>query len=83
MKEGKLLGHIISKEGVVIDAKRVLAFQVTNLPRNKKDIQSFLGKLIFLRRFIPNYVLIVKYITNMLKKDHKIKWTIQARYYFS
>ena len=36
VKEGKLLGHIISKEGVVIDPKRVSAIETLTLPRNRK-----------------------------------------------
>jgi len=83
IKEGKLLGHIISKGGVVIDPKRVLTIEVTSLPRNKKEIQAFLGKIKFLRIFIPNYVEIIKDITDMLKKDHEVKWIVQARYEFT
>jgi len=36
MQEGKLLGHIVSKEGVNIDPQRVEAIKVISLPRNKK-----------------------------------------------
>jgi hypothetical protein len=75
MKEGKLLRHIVSREGVKIDPQRVEAIEVIRLPRNKKEIQSFLGKIDFLRRFIPNFVEIVKDITYMLKKDNDIKWS--------
>jgi hypothetical protein len=32
-----------------------------------------------LRRFIPNFVEIVKLITNMLKKDREVKWTIESK----
>jgi len=35
IKEGKLLGHIISK-GVVINRKRVSTIEVIGVPRNKK-----------------------------------------------
>lgn len=73
MREGRLLEHIISKGGVIIDTKRVSVIQVINLPRNKKEIYSFLRKIIFLRRFIPNFVKIVKVITDMLKKDNEFK----------
>lgn len=66
IKEGKLLGHIISKEGVVIDPKRVSTIETLTLPRNKKEIQAFMGKIIFLMRFIPNYAEIVNDITDML-----------------
>ena len=49
LEEGKLLGHIVSKEGVNIDPARVEAIQTIPLPRSKKDIQRFLGKINFLR----------------------------------
>ena len=52
MEEGKLLGHIISERGIKIDPDRVVAIQQIGLPINKKEIQSFLGKVNFLRRFI-------------------------------
>ena len=70
MEEGKLLGHIICEKGIKIDSDRVEAIQQISFPRNKKDIQSFLGKVNFLRRFITNFVEVVKYINNMLKKDN-------------
>jgi hypothetical protein len=55
MEEGKILGHIVSLEGIKIDPERVKAIQQIDIPRNKKSIQSFIGKIIFLRRFIPNF----------------------------
>jgi hypothetical protein len=66
MQEGKLLGHIVSRDGIQIDPKRVEAIDTINIPRNVKEIQSFLGKINFLRRFIPNFVEIIKLITYML-----------------
>ena len=39
MKEGKLLGHIISKEGIRIDPDIMAAIQKIGMPRNKKEIQ--------------------------------------------
>jgi hypothetical protein len=36
MQEGKLLGHIVSAEGVRIDSSRVEAIQALSLPRSKK-----------------------------------------------
>jgi hypothetical protein len=36
MKEGKLLGNIVSVEGVRIDSSRVEAIQTFSLPRSKK-----------------------------------------------
>jgi hypothetical protein len=79
MQEGKLLGYIVSKDGIKVTPKRVVAIDLINIPRNRKEIQSFLGKINFLRRFIPNFVEIIKLITNMLKKDNEVKWTAEAK----
>jgi hypothetical protein len=38
MQEGKLLGHIVSKEGIKIYPKRVEAIYTINIPRNRKEI---------------------------------------------
>ena len=69
MKEGKLLDHILSLEGIMIYPKRVEAINKIELPRNKVEVQSFLGKVNFLTRFIVSFNEIVKYITDMLGKD--------------
>ena len=82
LSEGKLLCHIVSIEGVKIDPIRVEAIQKLSIPRSKRDIQSFLGKINFVRRFIPNFSELVKHITVMLKKDVEIKWTEQERISF-
>ncbi len=73
MKEGKLLGHIVSKDGVRIDPERVNAiFKIQN-PRNKTEVQSFLGKINFLKRFLPHSIEILREITNMLRKDNEVR----------
>lgn len=36
MSEGKLLGHIVAREGVKIDPKHIEAINHISLPRNKK-----------------------------------------------
>ena len=73
MKDGKLIGHIISKEGININPNRVEEILKIGTPKSKKEVQSFLGRVNFLRRFIPNFAEIIKYITDMLKKGNEIK----------
>jgi hypothetical protein len=82
MEEGKLLGHIISKKGIKIDPDRVAVIQKIDLPRKKKELQSFLGKVNFLRRFITNFAKVVKYINNLLKKDNTFQWSKEAKQSF-
>jgi hypothetical protein len=78
MQEGKLLGHIVSVEGVRIDPIRVEAIQSLSILRSKKEVQSFLGKINFLRRFVPNFVEDIKLITSMLRKGNEVRWTSES-----
>ena len=79
LEEGKLLGHIVSKQGESIDLARVEVIQTIPLPRSKKDIERFLGKIKFLRRFVPNYAMIMRNIIDMLKKNGEVKWDKETR----
>lgn len=67
--QGNILGHIVSKDGLAIDPKRVEAIVSLPLPSHKKGLQSFLGRINFVRRFIPNLVSMVKPLIAMLKED--------------
>jgi hypothetical protein len=73
----------VSRDGIKIDPKRVEAIDTINIPRNVKEIQSFLGKINFLRRFIPNFAEIMKLITDMLKKNNEVKWMAEAKASFA
>jgi hypothetical protein len=77
------LGHIVSADRVRIDSSRVEAIQALSLPRSKKEVQSFLGKINFLRRFVSNFLELVKYNTDMLRKENEVKWIVESRESFN
>ena len=82
LQEGKILGHIISKEGIKIDPTMIDDILQISHPRSLKELQSFIGKINFLRRFIPNLAELLKNIKNMLKKDVIVKLTLPAKQSF-
>ena len=49
MKEGKLLGHITSKDGVIIDQDEVYVILKVEETKSKKEVLSFVGEVNFLR----------------------------------
>lgn len=67
--EGKLIGHIVSKQGITIDLERVSVILAFPLPNHKKGLQRFLGRINFLRRFILDIANLLKPLTAMLKKN--------------
>ena len=79
INEGKLLGHIISKEGVKVDPERIEAIKKIPLPKNVKALQSFNGHINFMKRLIPNLTELMKLMQKLLKKDTKFEWTNEGR----
>jgi hypothetical protein len=51
---GKFLGFIVHENGIEIDPKKVEAISRIEEPTCKKDVQSLLGKVNYLHRFISN-----------------------------
>ena len=65
----KMIGDIASSSEINIDSDRVNEIQNLSPPKSKKYIQAFMGKINFVRRFVPNFAKISKPIHNMLKSD--------------
>ncbi|KAM0730323.1 Retrovirus-related Pol polyprotein from transposon 17.6 [Formica fusca] len=69
------LGHVISKDGVKPDPKKLEAVQRFPRPKTPKNIKQFLGLAGYYRRFIPNFSKFAKPLTNLLKNDTRFEWT--------
>jgi len=63
----KFLGFLFSSEGVQPDEERIRSIRELNEPCNKKELQSFLGMINYLRGFIPNLSEIVTPFRELLK----------------
>jgi hypothetical protein len=54
--EVKFLGHIISTDGIRMDPEKVDAVMKFRPPRNKNEVQTYLGFLNFYRKYIKGFV---------------------------
>ena len=72
--EETFLGFVVSLDRITIDPGRIEAIKLIAPPHNKKDMQSFLGKINFVRRFIYDFTEIVNPLQKMIKKDSNFKW---------
>ena len=76
--EDKLLIFIMSKYGMVIEPKIIEFIANITHPCSKKMIQSFLGKINFIRRFVPSFVEIVKPLQDM-KRTLILNWSLKKK----
>jgi hypothetical protein len=75
-KEIKYLGHIVNKQGIRPDPKKVEAVQTWRVPKNfVNDAKSFLGLVNYFQKFIEHYSEIAVPLTNLTKKSHPWVWT--------
>ena len=59
LSEGKFLGFIVSKSGIHIEPDRIKEISEISIPHNKKAMQSFLGQINFVKRFVPDFSRII------------------------
>jgi hypothetical protein len=76
LKQVTFLGHIISKEGIVVDPSKIEDVLSRNMPTSVGDIQSFLGLARYYQRFIEGFSKISKLMTELLEKDKKLEWML-------
>nr|GEY76736.1 reverse transcriptase domain-containing protein [Tanacetum cinerariifolium] len=69
IKEGIVLGHKISKNGIRVDKAKVDVNAKLPYPTTFKGIRSFLGHVGFYRRFIKDFSKIAQPMTCLLEKD--------------
>jgi hypothetical protein len=83
VEEGKFLGHIIYQAGICIDLGQIRVIAQLPLPHNKKAIQSFFGKINFVRKFTPDFAETIKSLQNIIYKDVEFKWDHERKSSFS
>jgi hypothetical protein len=69
------LGHIINKDGLAMDSKKVVDILNWKAPTDARGIKSFIGMAGYYRRFIEGFSKIVKPMTALLANKVEFKWT--------
>lgn len=75
----RYLGHVVSDNGVETDTEKIEALKTWPIPKNLKELRSFLGFSGYYRRFIKDYAAIVRLLNDLthvyppLRKSSKVK----------
>lgn len=76
------LGHIISSQGVATDPKKIETVANWPSPTDACQLRGFLGLAGYYSKFIKNYGLLSRPLTDLLKKDTLFHWTPQLQLSF-
>jgi hypothetical protein len=79
VESGRLLGFIVSKDGIRVDPLKVEVITSLPPPTTIIQLQSLQGKENFLCRFIHNYAEVTKGFMCLLKKGIPFIWDDQAQ----
>lgn len=66
----EFLGHIVSRDGIRPDPGKISAIKKIPVPKNLKDLKSFLGLASYYRRFIKDFAAVAKPLTNLTRGDN-------------
>ncbi len=77
------LGHIVSKDGIKVDPKKIEAVACWPEPTNLNEIQQFLGLTNFFRKYIQGYTNLTMPLTVLLKKNTPFDWTTACQNAFA
>ncbi|GJX87218.1 reverse transcriptase domain-containing protein [Tanacetum coccineum] len=69
VKEGIVLGHMISRKGIEVDKAKVDVISKLPHPTTVKGIRSFLGHAGFYRKFMKDFSKISRPMTHLLEKN--------------
>ena len=78
VKKIEYLGHFISEKGIETDPQKLSAVNSWQIPTNVKELRGFLGLAGYYRKFVRDYALISKPLTDLLKVG-AFKWTEEAQ----
>ncbi|KAI9555973.1 pol polyprotein [Daphnia sinensis] len=72
----KVLGYIVSGAGLSPDPAKIEAVQKFPVPSTRlKDVQSFIGLCSYYRKFIQNFAVLARPLTNLTRKNTPFRWT--------
>jgi hypothetical protein len=75
ISEVLFLGHIINRDGLAVDPKKVEVILDWKAPKDVRGIKSFIGMAGYYRRFIEGFSKISRLMTALLAKKVEFKWT--------
>lgn len=76
------MGHVIGVNGVATEPSKIQDVQNWVVPHSVMKLRGFLGLAGYYRKFVKNFGVISKPLTNLLRKGVSFKWTDEVNHAF-
>ena len=75
------MGHVVENGCIYPDDEKINVVQKWKVPKNKKQLRSFLGLTNYMRQYISYYATIAIRLTELLahNKPDKLKWSAEEQ----
>jgi hypothetical protein len=78
----KFLGFLVHQRGIDVDPAKASAIATMKPPTTHKELKSFLGKLSYIRKFIPGLAAVTSTFAPLLKKGAPFHWSTECQQAF-
>lgn len=82
-RQALVLGHMVDKDGVRPDPRKIEAVGNFKQPRSVRELRSFLGLCSYFRRFVPRFADLASPLTYLLHDNVPFHWTPECEASFS
>lgn len=69
------LGHRITPQGIFPDERKIQAVLNWPVPKTVKQVQKFIGLVMYYKKFIPGYMKIAEPLYELMRKNKSYRWT--------
>jgi hypothetical protein len=76
---GKFLGFLVHNRGIDVDPAKASTIATMKPPTSHKELKSFLGRLSYIRRFIPGLTAVTSTFSHLLKKGVSFNWPAECQ----
>ena len=65
---GKFLGFLVHHRGISVDPAKATTIATMKGPTTVRELKSFLGRVFYIRRFVPGLASVISSLSKLLKK---------------